>query len=83
MNVFISVRLFQIIIENTNIEKFVKNIIDSKLMFCKKHNFMLYLKSIIELKNSQIEELKNSNTNSNFDESNDFLKMENSKKKDF
>lgn len=84
VNDFISVRLFQIIIEDINIEKLVKNIIDSKFVFCKKHNFILYSKSIIGLKDPKVEEKLNaSDTSSNFDEFDDFSKVNDFEKKNF
>jgi hypothetical protein len=47
MNVVIFIRKFKIMIEDSSVRETAREMIDSKLVFCKDHNLLMYSKSIM------------------------------------
>lgn len=47
MNIIISIRLFTIFIDDRTIDEKVREVIDSKLIFCQNYNLLMYFKLVI------------------------------------
>ena len=81
MNVFIFTRQFIIFIDNKYINKKIREIMKSKLVFCKDHNFLIYFKTVmIKLKTSSkiiIKKIDFSKSFESFNFDNDLLDIKN------
>ena len=80
MNVSIFIRQFIIFINNKHINEKIREIMKSKLVFYKNHNFLIYFKiAIIRLKTLKvmIKKIDFSNSFKNFDFNNDFFDIKN------
>ena len=81
MNIFIFIRQFTIFINNKYVDKKIREIIKSKLVFYKDHNLLIYFKIvIIKLKTSPkitIEKINFSNFSKNLEFDDDLFNIEN------
>lgn len=70
IDAFISIRQFKITINDVSIDEVVREMIDSELIFCKNHNLLMYLKSVMTFEKEVIIENADSSS-SNFDSDSD------------
>ena len=76
MNVIIFIRDSKIMIENSSIDETLREVTESKLIFCKNHNLLMYSKSVLAMSHVRVEEIDDSsskedeNSNSEDDVSN-------------
>ena len=67
-------------IEDTTIDEKVRAVVDSKLVFCKNHNLLMYLKFALTVSKRIVEEIENtsnSNSSSSSKKENNLLDIEN------
>jgi len=79
VNAIIAMRNFKILIENSLQEEKIREVIDSKLVFCEKHNLLMYLKSALAADKARANAVYvklNSESSFNSDNENDLFKVE-------
>ena len=79
VNAIIIIRNFKILIENSLQEERIREVIDSKLVFCDKHNLLIYFKSILAADKVRVNAVYvklNSKSFSSSDSENDLFKVE-------
>ncbi len=79
VNVIIAIRNFKILIENSLQEEKIREVINLKLVFCKKHNLLMYFKSAFaadKAKANAIYVKLNSKNSSSSDSKNDLFEVE-------
>ncbi len=82
VNAIIAMRNSKILIEDSLQEERIREVTDSKLVFCEKHNLLMYLKSTLaadKAKANAIYVKLNSESSSNSDSENDLFEVEDSK----
>lgn len=75
-------RDFKILIENSLQEEKICKVTNSKLVFCKKHNLLMYLKSVLAADKARANAVYmklNSESSFSSDSENDLFKVENFK----
>jgi len=79
VNAIITMRNSKILIENSLQEERIHEVTDSKLVFCKKHNLLMYLKSAFaadKVRANTVYVKLNSKSSSSSDSENDLFEVE-------
>jgi len=79
VNAIIAMRDFKILIENSLQEEKIHEVTDLKLVFCKKHNLLMYFKSVLAADKARANAVyvkSNSENSSSSDSKNDLFKVE-------
>ncbi len=79
VNAIITMRNSKILIENSLQEERIHEVTDLKLVFCKKHNLLMYFKSVLAADKARVNAVYvklNSESSFSFDSENDLFKVE-------